>query len=67
MVVNKNVEALADEREVFEEDPILRGTVPLPNQGEPIFSKKIALNVDQLPAWEPYVVIDSDHFEDDEI
>jgi hypothetical protein len=49
-----------------EEESFWRGVFALPSSTNILFSKKIEVNVDELPAWEPHVVIDSYRLEDDD-
>lgn len=52
--------------ETDEEEPFWRGVFALPSSTEVIFSKKIEVKVDELPSWEPHIVIDSYRLEDDD-
>jgi hypothetical protein len=57
--LEKDGELLTDEEESF-----WRGVFALPSSTNILFSKKMKVNVDELPAWEPHVVIDSYRLED---
>ncbi|MEQ9369400.1 MAG: hypothetical protein RIG63_10275 [Coleofasciculus chthonoplastes F3-SA18-01] len=63
---SKLQEIEADQLETDEEEPFWRGIFALPRSSDVLFSKKIELKVDELPAWKPHVVIDSYRLEDDD-
>lgn len=62
---HQNPESIVD-WETDEEDPFWRGIFALPSSTEVLFSKKIEIKIDELPSWEPHIVIDSYRLEDDD-
>ena len=44
----------------------LRGVVALPYQRDILFTDEVALATDQLPRWQPQIIVDARrHFDDD--
>lgn len=62
---HQNLETIVDS-EMDEEVPFWRGVFALPSSTDVIFSKRIEVKINELPSWEPHIVIDSYRFEDDD-
>ena len=61
-----NIEIIDADFETDKEEPFWRGVFPLPSSSEVIFSQKVSVKLDELPSWEPHIVIDSYRLEDDD-
>ncbi|MGB7414718.1 MAG: hypothetical protein WA902_10980 [Thermosynechococcaceae cyanobacterium] len=57
------IEENSDSQEI---EPFWRDVFTLPSSTEIIFSKKIEVDIEELPPWEPHIEIDSYRLEDDD-
>jgi len=66
--VNSELTCLSQRQDsdLDEEEPIWRGVFALSHNPKVLFSTDIEVKVNELPAWEPRVVIDSYRLEDDD-